>query len=355
LREIHGICPVESVCTTEDGRDPVKRQTHWHIVSGDAVPAMIGRMGADPATYRQAAQERAVFGRMLGQVCLRCGVRPEHEMLPQLYEYALPQIRLMNLFTGGGWQEAAAIFRTNSGDVLVQTSFLRCLYSLSPDRTKDRKVLTGSIRAVLHDTDPKSYSLHWLNPQTIHAAMREKDNELIDTLVRFCHDRDPSFAGACATSIGTYAHGLILAGDYALVRELYRIALTIDRASPDTDLTLYCNALWPLQNDNTGLAADPKLNAWFLEKCLPHAPANPAIYFNAACLYVETGDFDRALECAGLARQYNYDQYAGMIGQFRKERMFREFRKDPRVKKMLQAVPGGVREKGPEGRGSPGR
>lgn len=98
------------------------------------------------------------------------------------------------------------------------------------------------------------------------------------------------------------------------------------------DLSLYCNALYVLQKDNTGLPVNYELNNLFLEKCLPFGPKNPAIYFNAACLYAEMNNVDAVFECIDLARKYNYDGYAAMIEEMKSATMFANVIADPRFK-----------------------
>lgn len=75
-----------------------------------------------------------------------------------------------------------------------------------------------------------------------------------------------------------------------------------------------------------------KLNHEFLEKCMPYAPDYPAIYFNAACLYVEMKDFDQAITCIKLAKKHRYNNYDGMMRAMKRDAMFKTLRKDPRFK-----------------------
>lgn len=92
-------------------------------------------------------------------------------------------------------------------------------------------------------------------------------------------------------------------------------------------LQILCNSLYFIQNDNTGLPVDVELNQFFLAKCLPYGKENPAIYFNAACVYNEMKDFINVTKCIQLAKQY-YNDYEMMIETIKKEPIFAEFRKD---------------------------
>ena len=62
------------------------------------------------------------------------------------------------------------------------------------------------------------------------------------------------------------------------------------------DLSAYCNALWVVQRDNTGLAIDPERARRYLDACLIHAPANPEIHMNASGVLMELGDEEGALD-----------------------------------------------------------
>lgn len=57
----------------------------------------------------------------------------------------------------------------------------------------------------------------------------------------------------------------------------------------------YClRALWLLQHDNTGLQINRERNEKFIAYSLPYTSIYPAVYFNAACLYVDMEDYDKA-------------------------------------------------------------
>jgi uncharacterized protein (TIGR02996 family) len=71
---------------------------------------------------------------------------------------------------------------------------------------------------------------------------------------------------------------------------------------PDQDLDQYCNPLWAVQNDNTGLPLDAVRARRYLAACLPHGRSNPPIHLNAAGVLVELGDHDAAIQQLLLAR-----------------------------------------------------
>lgn len=76
-------------------------------------------------------------------------------------------------------------------------------------------------------------------------------------------------------------------------------------SSPNHDLSAYCNALWVVQQDNTGLPIDEARSRRYLELSLPHATLNPPIWLNAAGVLLELGETDHAVELLRLAARRN--------------------------------------------------
>lgn len=132
--------------------------------------------------------------------------------------------------------------------------------------------------------------------------------------------------------LASKAYFLLKAKNYESSIMLFKLVLQMELESRQkiNDLSPYCNALYVLQKDNSGLPVNYELNHLFLEKCLPFGPKNPAIYFNAACLYAEMNNIDAVFECINLARKYNYDGYTAMIEEMKNASMFINAVTDPR-------------------------
>lgn len=135
------------------------------------------------------------------------------------------------------------------------------------------------------------------------------------------------------THLSNEAMTLGMQGDVEEALDLFKIAVNIkchDRftvapAVKEEYLKIFCNVLYFLQQDNTGLPVNVELNQFFLEKALVHGPENPAIYFNAACVYNEMKEFDNVLKCIALAEQH-YDEYDMMMEVIEEAELFSEFR-----------------------------
>ena len=104
-------------------------------------------------------------------------------------------------------------------------------------------------------------------------------------------------------ALGDIAHHYIKAGRH---RDALR-AFDAVVAFADQPLDHYCNALWVVQRDNTGLPIDEARSRRYLAACLPHAPANPPIHLNAAGVYAELGDRDAVVLQLRLAAHHRVD------------------------------------------------
>lgn len=104
------------------------------------------------------------------------------------------------------------------------------------------------------------------------------------------------------------------------------------------DYSIFCNALYVLQNDVTGLGVQFDRNRKMLSICLPMAQYNPAIYFNAATLYIEMGEYAEALiNFKHYFSSSDKDKtmlYEGLMT----EKMYEGFRNCKNVKSFLNKV-----------------
>ena len=93
----------------------------------------------------------------------------------------------------------------------------------------------------------------------------------------------------------------------------------------EMDPGVAANPLYAVQDDNHHLGVDAPRARRYLERCLPHAPANPPIWLNAACVQMELRDPDGALESLALAKQHGCD-----LGPYFAEKLFVPVKADPR-------------------------
>ncbi len=120
------------------------------------------------------------------------------------------------------------------------------------------------------------------------CALDENDQETIDNL----HAIEPKTSEHIGGFLDGYGHSMMSAGEFAKGVQIYDLALKF--TSPGK--SVYANALWFAQKDNTGLPINKERNDKWLEICLPHAPENPGIFFNAACVFMEHQEPEKVID-----------------------------------------------------------
>lgn len=148
------------------------------------------------------------------------------------------------------------------------------------------------------------------------CAIEENDQETLANL----HAVEPKSSETIGAYLDGFGHSLMQGGEYEKGIQVYDLALKF--ASPGK--SVYANALWVAQEDNTSLPIDKERNEKWLEICLPHGPENPGIFFNASCVFMEHKDYEKVIDNIRNAIHYG----AGQDGDngFHKTR---EMSKDP--------------------------
>lgn len=216
------------------------------------------------------------------------------------------------------------------------------LIGIDSDVNGSKADLRNEIERLLQQIDNRSESV--LRTEFLAAVERADFSLLVPTIT---HEKYLPLFDEFAELILSHKWNISLVEE--LAAKAYRLAkskrfaesirlftlifkLELNPGQKVSDLTPYCNALYVLQHDNTGLPIDASLNQYFLDKCLPYGPKNPAIYFNAACLYAEMNLVDQAIDCIVLARQHKYAQYDDMIEKMKRDSMFFAVVSDERFK-----------------------
>jgi tetratricopeptide (TPR) repeat protein len=342
LLEIHVFCPIELVYRMEIEEAGGTQLSNWHYNSLKDIPGLLQKWEQDPGTYQQNEKELEQF-RLAVKAIFHYGQVDLETLSETLTEYLFPEWLLEKLFDNPDSSKALAFYRKHSKNEQVNRSAEQLVKNLHAQKeyAKLNRLTEGTL-----DSNAPDYSFMWPHIDKIaFAAIMENDQPLIDRLVQQLSNRQygsTSSSGDCASceyasKIGAYAYTFHHKNNkdaFIQARRLYEIALAIQPPEPCTiSLKLYCNALWILQHDNTGLPVDPVLNEKFLAKCLPYAPGNPAIFHNALCLYVEMNAFDKALHCYKQAIHYKYNGIQLMKDQIRSEKVFADFKNYPPLKR----------------------
>ena len=333
LNETHAICPIEFAYRMEDGEAGGTELSAWHRKSLDHINDFITKWTNDEATFKQTEKEFDLFKYVVAGIFNFGNVA--YDLVPEkLIDTFFPDQKVKRLLNKPDLTEALAYIKSNSKDGYTQDILKSELKQLIKAKNYQKiNQLTEAIIDFIHED--YSFMLYHVG-ELCDAALKEKNYNLRNKLVKQLSNKEngsTSLSGDSAScdyinNIGSFAFKLHGKDTWQNAIDVYEMALDIETlASCKVNLQVYCNVLWVLQKDNTGLPVNKILNEKILAKCLPYGPQNPAIFFNAACLYVEMLDYNKALEYIQQAKKYNYNNFNDMIKQITKtEKMFSEFR-----------------------------
>jgi hypothetical protein len=78
--------------------------------------------------------------------------------------------------------------------------------------------------------------------------------------------------------------------------------------APEEDLDILCNAVWAVANYNHHLGVMKDRARRYLDVALPYGPKSPLIYHNGACVELELGNRQAAIELARQAVRTGHDE-----------------------------------------------
>lgn len=338
LHDINAICPIEIVYRHEDMEAGGTKLSSWHKKSALAIPDLLNKWSTNEDTFKQKKKEGELFQFLLAGV-LEYGKIKEKDIPERILSAFFPEKVIRELFKKGDLDKITSFITEHKKNSSVIDVCVEQIQKLLKTKNYDKIYKFSELWLTVLATTDLFSEIIGVNYEVIggvcHAAIIKNDNQLKIKIIKKLSHRsivsNGTYTDSCdfANNLGAYAYKLHGLDHWPHIIELYKMALDIKtNQTCSENLQLYCNALWVLQNDNTGLPVNRMLNEYFLTKCLPHGAANPAIFFNAACLWVEMNDFDKALENVKLAHKYEYDMYEYMIQQITKtDKMFSDFRK----------------------------
>lgn len=343
LRKAHAICPIEFACRDEDAEAGGTELSDWHEQSLKVLDGLLLKWAADPGLRvpRWTSDPQAMppeefecfrhcvkvivdlaqidLGHVPASLVALC--LPERQLMQWLRDPAVPVSQALAFHDA---QRDASLNRVLSEAIqlLVQSGH--------PQRACD------IIEHVLDHPDFLFELSVRLSVSRIAQAVLVADRPALQArlVARLSGHDGPaghdSHSSNYTNDIAARAATLMQSGEWTLAIRMFDLALSIESPRPPRQrLEAYCNALYAAQNDNSKLPVDAELNHRFLAKTLPFGPHNPAIYFNAACLYVEMNEFDEAAKMVTLAVQHRYNGLAQMKSQIDELPMFASFRQHP--------------------------
>lgn len=318
LRQIHKICPIVFALRPEDGEAGGTEFSEWHFWSKDQLPALLESLSTGDEELQEA----------LSEIFDLCEVNPE-DIPSSTVQRVMPVLHFAHLTASGKILESIRFARSTVTPDLILAAIRRFPANEAEGREQILRLLLP-LFVQKRDSSPRADAELIL--RGVMAAIPEFRRSFLKRIPRLVNGH--SQPCDIVNDIGVFALQEQQKGNIEQAIYLYKTALEIETPSPCTLLEVYCNALWPLQNDNTGRPVDAKLNDFFLKRCLPYAPSNPAIYFNAACLYAEMHDVEGALDCIEKAKEHEYAEFDDMITAMQATPMFDAIVKAGRFQKI---------------------
>lgn len=338
LRYSHEQCPIRVAFRAEDYESGGTELSDWHEWSVKQVPALLDqkfKSVLETTEDTEDKQQNRYTYMVHGILQLARETNPDLELPEEFLEWLSP-----------GYKEAEAL-RAEDEDAL------RALLSKTPSIRKEILMRLGEevdeenkqqCKMLIRLTDVwirQSEFPSELFVPLCKIALLSKFDDAYEELHKpidawLAHAKaqiveDPELA----EHLGYLGYRLLTEDkNYPAALELYNMIIELS----SLEKTAYCNALWVVQSDNNKLPLDPERSRRFLQYCLPHAPENPAIFFNAACVYMELGERDKVLESLKNAVEHGYDDIHLLEQQVLHESLFRPVANDPEVLRFFDDV-----------------
>ncbi len=332
LREVHEVVPIDFVFRGEDCESNGTQFNKWHAESIRQLQPFIENVLNDENYYSMIEKEKELFQHAFGGALDYGNVS---ELPEKLLMNFFPDVYLSQLLENRKHQD---VFDFVDSPLVNEDSLSFALNQYFSNLLKnDKRDSSEYITYLGHSGIVEFYRMDYTKLiGLIELGFNLWDQELLGLIANYCYHK-PNLACNMVNEIGKLAYKY-QSIDFKKSIDMYNFALEIETPRECDLKKIYCNALWVLQKDNTGLEVNKELNRDFLSKCLPYGPKNPAIYFNAVCLYVEMDEFDHALKMVKLAKKHNYNNYDYMISEIKNYIGFKDFRNQPEVKKLLESI-----------------
>ncbi len=356
LEEMHAVCPIQFVFrdetnyysppwdayTTGDFNHLPKEVRQWSSKSEKNLPQIIKALLEDENLYNQTSEEKKVFSYVIK--ALEYAFDFGLENYDELADFVKHSSILLRLIKNNEEKELLTSIEENIAKNITDVVLFEDLSSILKHHFKNTENEVGlhykkRIKLLLQlakklINNKNTAEICFRNTQSLALLTKVAALEHDAALLHHIHQFVTTFYFKGSTyinALGEQATSILFSKKYKEAIEMYKIVLDIipkyDFDYDKVDLSIYCNALYALQNDNSGLPVNKVLNYNFLEKCLPLAVKNPPIYYNALCLHVEMNEFDKAYDYFLLIQKHDEETTKLMMEELKTETIFKDFKK----------------------------
>jgi hypothetical protein len=311
----HAACPVLCAFRHEDGESGGTELSPWHAWSVQQLPRLLPELA--PLASPSSDSHTAFMTRGVLEMGREAGV----ELPETVLDWLEPGRREVAALRKGDGAELVRLL----GRAELSAQDLEALARAS-DGTKPEQAapLLAASRTLLGRDDLPAALLEEL---TVAAALSRTEDPAEAGEVLEAARRRVAQDRQLTDRLGYRAYRL--ARDVRFLESLALFDVVVD--GNGEDLSSYCNALWAVMADNNHLPVQPERARHYLETCLAHGPRNPAIFYNAACVWWELGDREQVLHNLKQAREHGYPKPQLM----RDEPLFAPLASDPRFREIF--------------------
>jgi hypothetical protein len=294
LREVNGIASIQFVFRPEDGEAGGTALSEWHHNSLKAVPRLAAEWISEPLIDFSASE---LFEFMVSGV-LRYA--PEH-VSAELEKHCMPKLWLTRMLTKGDINLLIAGVVTMKDRFDPVTFLIPILTNYLQSNTRDDKVIEAVMSEMIaHPNFVTSlFKQNTLfNFYILLALIREHKGELLARINEEVSKIDAqAIPGIVHPIYIETMRSLLPSSGWVEALSIFDFLfdLLIKTSTEHYDLSFYANAMWLLQEKNTQIPMQAETAKKFVSASENAGKKNPAVFYNAACLFVDMDDSSGAL------------------------------------------------------------
>lgn len=335
LQFAHTKCPILCAFRHEDGESGGTKLSAWHKWSMKQLPPLLPRLEALMIENRDGCASYMLRG-ILAMAMENATEKSRDKVLPEHFrDWLEPGRKERVALVNGNPQEL--VQRLQAGPIAKETlealaeAVERCD---GPKHDKElRTLLPAALILLAQPRLPAGLLVALVSAaaRTLHREGVTADERHIALQVLAEAQKQCASDGKLGDELANLAYWLAKNGLFLESLEIFERLIELRGLAKTT----YCNALWAVMSDNNKLPVQTERAQRFLAACLPLGPENPAIFYNAACIYFELGDKERVFVNLQAAIDHHYEKPELM----QNEPLFAPLRSDPRFVQIFAPAP----------------